>query len=145
MSPVDDWSQRIARRVGPDGSVSVPPRIAHWLESQAGLTADRRINLRTTDPVAYEILAALHLAALQHRSGIGTKIAAAQDDSQESELWTTSQAAAQLSVTDRCIRKWIANGRVPATRHGGRWLIHAHHVRAITQTAGNRRNPNEIG
>ena len=26
-------------------------------------------------------------------------------------------------MTDRAIRKWIAQGRLPATRYGGRWLI----------------------
>lgn len=128
MNP-DDWSQRIGRHVRPDGSVAVPPRIAAWLESQAGLTADRRINLRTTDPVAYEILTALHLAALQHRSGTGTKTTVAQQNPQESNAWiTTTQAAAQLSVTDRCVRKWCAQGRMPATRYGGRWLIHPQHL-----------------
>jgi len=143
MNP--DWSQRIGRHVRPDGSVSVPPRIAYWLESQAGLTADRRINLRTTDPAAYEILSALHLAALHHRSGSGTESTGAHPDPQESDLWTTTHAAAQLGVSDRCVRKWCAQGRMPATRHGSRWLIHAHHVRVITQTAENRRNPNATG
>lgn len=131
MSGTDSWAHRIGRHIRPDGSVMVPPRIAQWLEAKAGLTADRRINLRTTDPDAYEVLAALHLSALCHRSGSGTETAATQADSQESGSWiTTVAAAAQLGVTDRCIRKWIAQGRIPATRHGGRWLIRAHHVTA---------------
>lgn len=135
MSGTDSWAHRIGRHIRPDGSVAVPPRIAYWLESQAGLTADRRISLRTADPTAYEILSALHLAALSHRSGNGTKPTAAQADSQESSSWiTTVAAAAQLGVTDRCIRKWCSQGRIPATRHGGRWLIRAHHVTA-TQIA----------
>ncbi|WP_082956779.1 helix-turn-helix domain-containing protein [Mycolicibacter sinensis] len=135
MSGMDNWAYRIGRHIGPDGSVMVPPRIAQWLEAKAGLTADRRINLRTTDPAAYEILSALHLAALSHRSGNGTKPTAAQADSQKSSSWiTTVAAAAQLGVTDRCIRKWIAQGRIPATRHGGRWLIRAHQITA-TQIA----------
>lgn len=129
----DDWSGRIARHVQPDGSVTVPPRIAYWLESQAGLTADRRINLRTSDPVAYEILAALHLAALHHRSGSGTETAVAHQNPPESNTWiTTTQAAAQLGVTDRAIRKWCTAGRIPAIRCGGRWLIHPRHLN-ITQ------------
>lgn len=98
------------------------------------MTDDRRINLQITDPDAYEVLAALRLAALEFRSGTGTESAAGQQNPQQSELWTTTQAAARLNVTDRCIRKWIALGRVPATRHGGRWLIQAHHIRAIAQT-----------
>ena len=39
-------------------------------------------------------------------------------------MWlTTSEAALEADVTDRCIRKWIVQGRLPATWHGGRWLI----------------------
>lgn len=126
---VDDWSARIARHVRPDGSVAVPPRIAAWLESKAGMTADRRIALRTTDGEAYEVLAALRLAALQHRSGSGTKTVDGQTDPQESETWITStQAAERLGVTDRCVRKQCAAGRILATRHGGRWLIRADHL-----------------
>lgn len=136
MNLTDDWSVRIARRVGSDGSVVVPPRIAAWLESQTGLTADRRINLRTTDPVAYEVLAALHLAALHHRSGNGTETAVGQEHPQESSLWiTTSQAALRLGVTDRAIRKWCANGRLSATRFGSRWLIRTDHLNRSNRNA----------
>lgn len=125
----DSWSGRIARHVQADGSVTVPPRIAHWLESKAGLTPERRMNLRTTDPEAYEVLTALRLASLQHRSGTGTESAAAQPNPQESNRWITStQAAQQLGVTDRAVRKWCRNGRIPATRCGNRWLIQPHHV-----------------
>jgi excisionase family DNA binding protein len=129
------WGDRIARRLTGDGSVIVPPRIAAWLEDKAGLTAERRIMLRDTDPHAYEVLAALRLAALAHRSGNGTKIAAPQPDQPQSEAWlTTSQAAQQAGVTDRCIRKWITRERIPATRHGGRWLINPAHLHLIHLT-----------
>lgn len=131
MSP-DDWTGRISRHIREDGSVVVPSRIAAWLESKAGLTADRRINLMVTDPAAYEVLAALRLAALQFRSGTGTETVMAQQNPQQSELWTTTEVAARLNVTDRCVRKWIAQGRLPAARCGGRWLIRPHHVRPIT-------------
>jgi hypothetical protein len=61
-----DWAQRIGRHVTAEGSVIVPTRIAHWLEQKAGVTGDKRISLRDTDPLAYEVLAALHIAALSH-------------------------------------------------------------------------------
>ncbi|MEZ0382167.1 helix-turn-helix domain-containing protein [Mycobacterium sp. pW045] len=135
MNAADNWADRIASHIGPDGAVMVPPRIAHWLETQAGLTADRRINLRAADPAAYEVLAALHLSALSHRSGSGTKPAAAQPKPQESNPWmTTTQAAEQLGVTDRAIRKWCRNGRIPAKRHGCRWLIHSRHLNTVQIT-----------
>lgn len=56
-----------------------------------------------------------------------------QQTPQESNTWiTTTQAAQQLGVTDRAIRKWCRNGRIPATRCGNRWLIHQRHLN-ITQ------------
>ncbi|WP_156662624.1 helix-turn-helix domain-containing protein [Mycobacterium sp. 1274761.0] len=116
---------RIYRRITEDGAVVVPPRIASWLERHAGITADLRIRLRGVDPEAYEVLAALRLAALRHSSSdFGTKVGTTQLNTTRSETWlTTSEAAKQVNITDRCVRKWIAEGRLPATRHGGRWLI----------------------
>jgi excisionase family DNA binding protein len=68
---------------------------------------------------------ALHVAALRHsRSDIGTKPVVGHSDQGQSEVWvSTSEAAAELNVTDRCIRKWIHAKRLPATMSGARWLI----------------------
>ena len=100
-----DWAQRIGRHITPSGSVVVPPRIAHWLEKKAGVTGDKRISLRDTDPLAYEVLAALHIAALSHGSEDGTKRAVRQPKQQESDQWlTTQEAATELGVSVRAIR-----------------------------------------
>jgi excisionase family DNA binding protein len=132
---ISSWGDRIAQRLTADGSVIVPPRIAAWLEDKAGVTGERRIMLRDTDPDAYVVLAALRLAALAHRSDCGTKMVSPQPDRPKLESWlTTSQAAQQAGVTDRCIRKWIAAHRLPATRHGERWLIRPDHLHLITTT-----------
>jgi excisionase family DNA binding protein len=113
-----------------DGSVIVPPRIAEWLEQKAGMTADRRIAIRYADPLAWEVLAALHVASIKHRSGIGTKAAAGPAEPQQSDGWmTTAEAATEMGVTDRAIRKWIETKRLPAKRHGGRWLINRNDIR----------------
>ena len=136
MRRVNDLAWRISRHMTPAGAVIVPPRIAAWLEERAGLTSDRRIRLRVTDPAAYEVLMALHVAALDHRSGTGTNLAPAQPVRPESEKWlTTTEAASLLGVTDRAIRNWCASGRLPATRRGGRWLINAADVKAPKLTA----------
>jgi excisionase family DNA binding protein len=121
-----DQVAHIERRITEDGSAIVPPRIAAWLERRAGVTADLRIRLRGVDREAYAALAALHLSAMYDSSSdCGTKVGAAQETTAQSETWlTTSEAAQQADVTDRCVRKWIAEGRLPATRRGGRWLIH---------------------
>jgi excisionase family DNA binding protein len=119
-----DWAQRIGRHVTAEGSVIVPTRIAHWLEQKAGVTGDKRISLRDTDPLAYEVLAALHIAALSHGSESGTKGVVGQPKQEESDQWlTTAEAAGELGVTDRAIRKRIATGRLPARRRGWQWQI----------------------
>jgi excisionase family DNA binding protein len=119
-----DWAHRIGRHINAEGSVIVPPRIADWIEEQIGLVSERRIALADTDPLAYAVLSALRMIALSHRSGNGTKLAEAQPSSEDSNVWlTTSDAAAELGVTDRAIRKWIAQNQLPAHRYGGRWLI----------------------
>jgi excisionase family DNA binding protein len=124
-----DWVARICRHITPDGSVIVPSRIAAALEAKAGVTPDRRIALRGTDPEAYEVLAALHLAALSHSSGTGTETAAVQRNLQLCEEWlTTTEAAQVVGVSDRCIRKWIASQRLPARRHGNRYLVNRQHL-----------------
>lgn len=113
---------RIAQCITRDGSAIVSPRMAKWLEKQAGMTADRRIGLRHTDPDAYVVLTALHLAAL--RSDCGTESSAAQQNTEQSTAWmSTKEAAKAFGVTDRCIRKWCEIGRLHAERPGGRWLI----------------------
>lgn len=128
-SGVTDWAVRIGRHLTPDGSVIVPPRIAAWIEKHAGVTSEWCIALRDTDAPAYAVLAALHLSALQHRSGIGTKLVGVQSGRQESKTWlTTVEAADALGVTDRAVRKRIATGRIPAARIGGRWLIRRNHL-----------------
>lgn len=130
------WAQRIGRHILPDGRVVVPPRIAFWLEKQAGVTDNRRIVVRGNDPAAYEVLMALHIAALTHRSGVGTKVTEQQGYPEESNVWmTTITAAERMGVTDRAIRKWIAVGKLPAIRHGGRWLINHNNIRALALTS----------
>ncbi|OWL97007.1 hypothetical protein B7435_26845 [Mycolicibacterium peregrinum] len=121
--PAPSLEVRITQRITSDGSVIIPPRIAHLLEQQSGMTADRRIRLRDTDPDAYVAFAALHLSALRH-SDCGTEWVAGQQNTEQSEMWmSTKQAAKALGVTDRCIRNWCNNGRLHAELVGDRWLV----------------------
>ena len=61
---MNDWASRISRHMTAEGAVVVNGRIASWLERQAGMTSDRRICLRGKDAEMYEVIAALHVAAL---------------------------------------------------------------------------------
>jgi excisionase family DNA binding protein len=128
--------KKITSHVTEDGSVIVPPRIAHWLETKAGVTADWRDRLRDTDLEAHQVMAALHWVATQHRSGIGTNSPVGQRTKAESQVWlSTCEAAREMKVTDRCIRKWIYMGRLPATMPGCRWLIRRNDLTALARTA----------
>jgi excisionase family DNA binding protein len=124
-----------SRYVTGNGSVIVPPRIAHWLETKTGVTADWRISLQGTDPEAYEVMLALHMAALRHRAGIGTNSTVGQSERAESKLMSTTEAAREMKVTDRCIRKWITAGRLPATMSGCRWLVNRDDLHTLGLTA----------
>lgn len=118
---------RITQSITSDGSAIIPPRIARWIETTCKLTADRRIRLRDTDPDFYVALAALHLAAL--RSDCGTEHVAAQQNTEQFDMWmSTSEAAKALNVTDRCIRNWCTTGRLHAQIVGARWLINPHNI-----------------
>lgn len=127
--------ENFSTHVTENGSVIVPPRIAHWLETKAGVTRAWRLSLQGTDPEAYEVLLQLHMAGLRHRSGIGTNSGAGQDKQRPSKLLSTTEAAREKNVTDRCIRKWITAGRLPATMSGCRWLVNRDDLQALKPTA----------
>jgi excisionase family DNA binding protein len=133
--PTPSLEARIAERITADGSAIISPRVARWLEDTCKLTADRRIMLRDTDPDAYVVLAALHLAAL--RSDSGTNHAGAQHDKPELKTWmSTSEAAKALNVTDRCVRNWCTTGRLHAETVGARWLVNPNSIAlALHETA----------
>lgn len=124
---------RIARRITDEG-VLVSWRMALWLEKEIHMTADRRILMRDADPDAYEVLAALHIGAF--RSDCGTNDAAGQPNQTQLETWmSTREAAREIGVTDRCIRKWIDTGRLRATMAGNRWLINRNDITIHKLTA----------
>jgi|SRR6185369_1429019 excisionase family DNA binding protein len=132
----EPWEPRISSHVTANGSVIVPPRIAHWLETKAGVTAEWRDRLRDTDLEAHQVMAALHWAATEHRSDTGTNSVVGHRKRPESEGWlSTTEAAHEMKVTDRCIRKWIHTGRLPAIMSGARWLIKRNDLHVFRLTA----------
>lgn len=132
--PPDAVAALIARHVAPDGSVTIPPRLALWIAKRLGRELDRRLLMRVTDFKAYVVLSALYQTALEYeetgcRTAIGPKEASQQRDSTE---WVTTRQAARLTgVGDSAIRKRIRGRKLPAERHGGRWLIHRRHLNMV--------------
>jgi excisionase family DNA binding protein len=54
-----------------------------------------------------------------------------------------SQAAARIGATTRTVQRWIAGGRLPARRVGGRWRVAIDAIDAFTEPAGNRGDSTE--
>src|SRR6478672_2016761 len=50
-----------------------------------------------------------------------------------------SQAAARIGATTRSVQRWIASGRLPARRVGGRWRVASDAIDAFTARDDSRR------
>src|SRR5260370_33066825 len=48
-----------------------------------------------------------------------------------SEELSPSQAAARVGATTRSVQRWIASGRLPARRVGGRWRVASDAIDAL--------------
>ena len=120
----ESWEARIGRRITANGEAILQPRIARYLETQAGITPEWRSRLQDTDPEAYEGLMALHLVAKGRSSASGLNPLAGQHDREQSMIWmSTAAAALELNVAERTVRRWCRTGRLPATKSGRDWLI----------------------
>lgn len=103
--------------------VVVPARIAALIYRRTGL-GDVRVSLRGIDPEVDAVLMALHIAALKWRgSATGSETAPAPEPVASSSWLTTTEAAGLAGVTDRALRKAIADGRLTSTRVSGRHRI----------------------
>ncbi|MBB6343777.1 excisionase family DNA binding protein [Nonomuraea muscovyensis] len=103
--------------------VVVPGRVAAWLERHAQL-GRLRIERRGQDPEVDAVLAALRQAAAAWRSSAtGTPNTNQPEPVPLSPQMGTSSAADLLGITDRAVLKAIHEGRLPAERVAGRWLI----------------------
>ena len=111
--------------VGKEGpAVVLAARTCAWLERYAELSR-LRVAVRGTDAGISEQLGEIRYAAMAWRgSATGTTAATEPELAAQSEQWlTTGQAADLLNLTDRGIRKAIADGRLEATEVGGRYRI----------------------
>lgn len=107
---------------GDPHDVRVPARVAAWLSRWTNIDA-RRGEQRGRDGEVDAVLLALRVAALNHGGAdSGTRPAPAPEP--VTSWLTTAQAAARLGIGERAVRQLITRGRLPATRVGGRWLIH---------------------
>lgn len=113
----------------------VPGRVAAYLERYAGLERFRREH-RGQDAEVDEILTALHVVAASWRagSGLGTTPPPRPEPASPSVQWVTPRTAAlKLQMTDRGIRKAIAEKRLRAEKHDGRWRIHLEDIAHFTE------------
>ena len=111
--------------IGTDGpAVVLDARTCAWLERYAALTS-LRVRVRGTDPAISKQLEEIRAAAMAWRgSATGTTDDTEPEPATESSQWLSTGEAADLAgVTDRAIRKAIAEDRLPATEVGGRYRI----------------------
>lgn len=143
MTNTVDWAARFASHTNPDGSVTVPRKVAKWLYERAPVPKEQRLLLRERDPELYAVINALRLSAFSDpeswpaTSDLGSKVAK-QDTPQQysASEWLTTKGASEIAgVTDRAIRDWIATKRLPAEKHGHTWRIHRTDLQAATLAA----------
>ncbi|WP_420123718.1 hypothetical protein [Nakamurella sp.] len=99
----------------------VPARIADILDRRFGLDKIRK-QIRGTDPELDAVLLGISLAGLAFRTASGTVIAESAEPETQSDHWVgTSTAAGLLGMTDRGVRKALADQRLTGTLVDGRW------------------------
>jgi excisionase family DNA binding protein len=101
--------------------VIVPGRVAALLERHMQL-AHLRLALRGSDEELDAVLVDLHAAAEAWRTAVRRPRAVRQATGRAPRV-STGEAAALLHITDRAVRKAIADRRLPAERVDGRWSI----------------------
>ena len=114
---------------GNDGVVVVVPgRVAAWLERECDLRR-RRTETRGRDAELDAVLVALAVAAAAWRDRVGSEFGTKRAPESVpvaslSSVISTDDAAAQCGFTSpRPIVRAIADGRLEASKIGGRWLI----------------------
>ncbi|MDO9398388.1 MAG: helix-turn-helix domain-containing protein [Herbiconiux sp.] len=114
----------------------VPRRVCAYLNRYADL--DRfRLQTRGQDAEVDGVLVAFRVAALSwQEAATGTKEAAPPELEGSSDNWmSTTQAATQLGIGDRAVRKAIAEGRLHAENIAGRWRIRRDQLQHFRRTA----------
>lgn len=104
--------------------VVIPGRVAAWMDERLQL-GRLRSQLRGVDSELDSVLVAVSVAAAAWRiSATGTSVASQPEPTASSPQWLSStQAADLLGVTDRAIRKAIADRRLPAIQIFGRHRV----------------------
>jgi len=107
--------------------VWLPGQVAAWLERTTDLALKR--SQVKGEPELWVPLAAIRLAAAEHNSGPtsvnGSNRAPSPEVGPDFEVQhlEVAVAAGLIGITDRAVRLACQQGRLPATRRGGRWQI----------------------
>lgn len=125
MSGGPRWraSRRYVYNIGGAEYVLVPARAAFLLNEKC--LAELRIEIRGKDKQLDELLFGIAAVAAHVRESLrGTRDAPTPEPvGTLTEAMSTTAAARRIGVTDRAIRKAIAQGRLQAEQVDGRWCI----------------------
>jgi excisionase family DNA binding protein len=115
------WVTVLVGKNGP--SVVIDGRTCAWLERYAHLSA-LRVQVRGTVPDISTQLEEIRVAAMAWRSSAtGTEEAPTAELAARSQWLSTKEAAEQLHMTDRAVRKAIREGRLTATAVGRAYRV----------------------
>jgi excisionase family DNA binding protein len=120
------------------GSVYITnsPAVARWLDASVSLWLKRYTeDGYPSGPVPPWVFA--EKAALQSLGYGRSETVGNGDVSQKGQpaMVSVMETADRLGVTRQAVTKWCRNGKLTATRDGRAWLVDAHSVQEMEQTA----------
>jgi excisionase family DNA binding protein len=107
-------------------SVVVFGKVA-WLLEKYTNVGKLRVHIRGRDPDTSDVLLRLRCLAMawdESASAVGTAVDESPEPKPRLNLFTPSQAADLIGITDRAIRKAITEGRLPGHKVGNGWQIY---------------------
>lgn len=108
-------------RALPQGAIVLTPHDCQMLY-QAARLGEVRTRHRVGASALYELLTDITLAAFNADAASGTE-PRHETATEEREWWTVQQLARATGLSTRKVRLDAQQGRVPADKHSGTWLI----------------------
>lgn len=116
-----DTTPSAPRPPGYVSGVIIPPRIAYVLETRASLST-LRTSTRGDDSELDSVLNAIRWLAMEW--SVRANGSAPRKPTEGAVNWySPAQVATRTGLTEHAVRLAIREGRIPATKHDGRWHI----------------------